>query len=389
MSTLHVDGRYLKDAWNRTVVLRGVNKGGFVDSPNGWWNPEGGGIYSGFGVWNPDAVKYNLDKMKEWGLNVLRMHTVIEWWINDTSNYRQHIKDVITWAGERGIYVIFEPYSIRGGSDAVPYGLLYAPYATDPEDQAIMPNRQAFVDYWRSVANELKSYPNVLFEIQNEPHGNDTVRDEYFAMAQEVINAIRDTGATQIIIVQWGYSIWCNLDYPPPTNTASTMDWVEQYPLNDSLSNIVYSFHIYRGNFHRTEPTRVNVWTYDELKLGYQYCLVDYVLNNLNKPVLCGEIGANMWQTGEELEHELDFLSNSLTIFNKWEMSYLVWVWDVPEHLRHGVLELTDGKWYCNPNQAGQILINKIAEGKPTPIPPTIIILGPTILGLGLVALSG
>ena len=169
VSKLHVAGRYIKDSLGRTTTLRGVNQEGFLDSPNGWWNPEGGNYLSGLGIWDPDAVKYNLDGMKSWGCNVLRLHTKIAWWLNDESSYRQHIKDTITWAGERGIYVIFEPYSILGGTQQP---LPWAPHTTDPEEQVIMPDSSAFINYWTSVANELKDFPNVLFEIYNEPHGD-------------------------------------------------------------------------------------------------------------------------------------------------------------------------------------------------------------------------
>jgi hypothetical protein len=157
LSPLHVEGNCIKNLRNQTVTLRGVNQAGFADHPNGWWNPEGGSIYSGLGVWNPDAVKYNLDKMKQWGCNVVRLHTVIQWWLENTNNYRQHIKDTIAWAGERGIYVIFEPTFVRGGEYACFFELPYYPYLVDDTnssnnnregDVAVMPNRTAFINYW-------------------------------------------------------------------------------------------------------------------------------------------------------------------------------------------------------------------------------------------------
>jgi hypothetical protein len=355
ISPLHVEGRYIKDGLNNTVTLTGVNQEGFLDSPNGWWNPEGGGYTSGLDVWNPEAVKYNLDSIKSWGCNVLRLHTSIRWWIEDNSSYKQHIKDTVVWAGERGIYVIFEPFSVDGSTQ---YECPWPPYIPESQ-QGWIPNRQAFIDYWETVANELKGLPNVLFEIYNEPHGNATAREDFFNVTQQWIDAIRLTGADQLLIVQWDYGIWCNLDYPPPANTASTMNWVEQYPLNDPRSNIVYSFHNYRGDFHTTKDGRVNVWEYSDIKLSLQLCLVDYVLNNLSKPVLCGEIGANMWESGEGLTQELAYFNNSLNIFNEWNVSYLAWVWTIPAHMRHGLLQ-NGYPWVPPPNAAGEILIASI-----------------------------
>jgi len=363
ISPLHVEGRYIKGCLGSVILLKGVNHGcAWTDNPNGWWNPEGGAYTSGNGVWNPEAVKYNLDGMKSWGCNLLRIHTVIKWWLENTDNYRQHIKDMITWAAERGLYVIFEPCFIRGYPESFQYPLPFAPYTTDPIDAQIMPNQQAFIDYWASVATELKEHPNVLFEIYNEPHGNETVRNVFFNVTQQWIDAVRATGASQLLIVQWGYGIWCNLDYPPPSNPGATMDWVEQYPLNDPLGNIVYSFHNYRGDFHRTIPEYEKVWEYDDIKLALQTCLVDYVLNNLSKPVIVGEIGANMWNTGENLERELAYLNNSLTIYNEWNIGYCIYSWTIPAHMRHGVLQ-NGYPWLPPPNEAGNILINAIAKG--------------------------
>lgn len=133
------------------------------------------------------------------------------------------------------------------------------------------------------------------------------------------------------------------------------MDWVELYPLNDPLGNLVYSFHNYRGDFHRTIPTRVNSWEYDDLKLALQTCLVDYVLNTLNKPVICGEIGANMWESSEGLTQELAYFNNSLTIYNEWGLSYIAWVWTVTAHMKHGLLQ--NALWLPPPNTAGETLI--------------------------------
>jgi hypothetical protein len=387
VSKLHAEGRYIKDSLGRTIILRGVNQAGFHDSPNGWWNPEGGGYLSGLGVWDPDAVKYNLDGMKSWGCNVLRLHTRIAWWIDDTSNYRQHIKDTITWAGERGIYVIFEPYSISTGASTP---LPWAPYATDQSDVAYMPNSAAFIDYWTSVANELNGFPNVIFEIYNEPHSAPI--NEFFTVAQSWIYAVRATGANQLVIVQWDYGIWANLGFPwetPPDKCrydGPTMDWVYYHPLNDPLGNIVYSFHNYRGDFHNTVPEtepRVNVWEYDDIKTALQSCWVEYVLNVLNKPVICGEIGANMWWTGEELQHELAYLNNSLTIYNEWNMSYLAWIWTIPAHMKHGLLQ-NDYVWLPPPNEAGEILIDSISEAPPKPSIPLWLIAIP----VGLILLK-
>ncbi len=351
---LHVEGRYIKNSLGQTVLLRGVNQAGMLDDPDGWWNPEGGTIYSGLGNWNPDAVKYNLDCMKEWNVNVLRLLLTVEWWKTNESNYRQHVKDTIAWAGERRIYVLIVFWNVKGNGDQDP--LPFPPYSLSGSETTIA-NVNDFVDNWHSVAQELSSYPNVLFELWNEPHGDPFARQAWFDATQDCITSIRSTGSQQIIVVQWDYGIWVNLDYP--SSPYSSMNWVENYPLNDPLGNIVFSMHMYRGNIHSTVPERVNSWEYDDLKEGHELCFVPHVLYNLSKPILIGEIGADMWCTGEELEHELAYYNNSLTIYNEWEIGYIGWVWTVPAHMRHGLLQ--NDHWCPPPTQSGEILIAKIA----------------------------
>src|ERR1017187_9790859 len=61
VSPLHVEGAQLKDSTGKTVILRGVNHHGFVDVPDGAWDPPGKPLFSGMGHWDPTVVKGTLD----------------------------------------------------------------------------------------------------------------------------------------------------------------------------------------------------------------------------------------------------------------------------------------------------------------------------------------
>ncbi|MEM7818743.1 MAG: cellulase family glycosylhydrolase [Candidatus Aenigmatarchaeota archaeon] len=379
VSKLHVEGKYLKDEEGNIIFLRGVNQPGFTDSPTGFWRCEGCGIWSGLCPWNASAVMDNLKVMKAWGTNAIRGHQTIRYWLdneiihyeskcNVTQPYRENVKDVIEMAAEMGMYYIFDAYNLKGyGEEGSTQDRMPFPPYTNNTD--VIPNEDAFVEYWRSVASELKNYPNVIFEIYNEPVGipektTQEAMTDWHRVWQKVINAIRSTGATQPIIIQWGYGIWVNLDYY--TSPHGDLQWVENYTFNDPLNNLIYSTHIYRdGGFcHRSSSvpsSERNRWQYDEIKLCLNYTLVDYVVNKLNKPLFIGEIGANMWYSGVDLERELAYLNNTLSIMNDWGIGYTVWVWTVPAHMRHGILE--NGIWIPPPNDAGMVLIKKIAEG--------------------------
>lgn len=351
---LHAEGKYIKSSNGQLVVLRGVDQTGMLDSANGWWNPVGGGFYSGIGVWNPDAVTANLDAVKTWGCNALRLLTTISFWIFDNSSYRQHVKDIITWAGERGIYVIFCPYFVVQGPQVQ---LPYPPYIDSSTGANIITSKQDFINYWINVANELKSFPNVIFEIFNEPNGNATDEQDFMLTTQQWINAIRSAGASQLLVTYWG-AVATNMS--PGGWVSDWSSWIIQGNFSDPFGNVLYSFHLYRGSIHYfVNGTRIDAYSYDDLKRGFQMCKVDYVLNNLSKPVYVGEIGANMWNTGTELENELAFFNNSLAIFNEWGLSYTAWTWrDTATGIRHGVLQNTN--YIPAPNRGGAVLIKNI-----------------------------
>lgn len=364
ISPLHIEGKYVKDIFGNTIVLRGINKHGFEDQSTGVWQRPDSSITT---AWEPETIKANLDAIKTWGINLLRIHTAINLWKYDVDGFRQKIKDLLTWAGERGIYVIYDCYSVvdyfSEGHQADP--LPYPPYNSRPD---VIGSEREFVEFWVSIANELKDYPNVLFELWNEPHIKEgytweEMREGWKNVTQWCINAIRATGAENIIVASWSWGIWVNLDYPwesPPSpvrNPAAALDWIVIFNLSDPLGNILYDTHLYRGDFHRSEPEYVNSWTYEDIKSGLHYCWVDYVLNNLSKPIIFGEIGPNMAQTGIELERELAFYNNSLTIFNELGINYAgFWWWQLGQYAH-----LT-GEPNYQPNRAGEVLIKSLQD---------------------------
>ena len=379
ISPLHVEGKYLKNELGQIVVLRGINKAGFEDFPDGWWIPEGGGIYAGAGVWDEDAVRYNLEKIKEWGANVVRFHHSMDFWVRQDlyPTFRQRVKQTTEIALDLGLYVIWDPYSVIANSRQ--YDLPWYPYVsneTDPDlgysERDIMPNKTAFIEYWREWAEWLKSYPNVLFELVNEPRkiwideywgkypNNTALWQEYVSVINQTIQAIRSTGAKQPIIVTGHVDVWCDLDFP---KAANTMWWVSQVqedgptPIIDPENNIIYCTHQYRasdGLGKHSNGTRG--YTYNEVMNAMNYTKILDVIDKWNKPLIITECGPHLWHTGEELIKEIEGLSNQLRIYDQLGISYVVWVWTVPSHMPGGILTLTDGKWYCEPNVGGRVV---------------------------------
>jgi len=351
---LHVDGNKIKNSANNTFILRGINQHTFGDYPMGSWQKPDGSIE--WNTFNPVMVASNLDAMKSWGINVVRMYGTSSFWIDNTENHRQIVKDLLTLMASRGMYLDYSFWhNIQGNQQEAPF----------PSTK--ISDGKAFAAFWGSIAADLKDYPNVIFSLWNEPVFLNMNVDDWFNAVQLSVTAIRATGAKNLIIIQWG-GIGINESYGPaqgypiavdaPTAAQDALWWVAGKPITDPTGNLVYEFHNYRGGIHKfVNGTRVDVWETLDLNYGYYTCgLIDYVLNTLHKPVICGEIGPNMWQTGTELQHELDYYKNSLALFNTWGISYIGFWWWPTWTYAH----LQSGPNY-QPNQAGQILIDKIA----------------------------
>jgi len=373
-TALHVDGAKLKDATGKTILLRGINHHGFVDAPDGAWDAPGKPLFSGIGHWDPAVIKGALEEYRQLGFNVLRFHTVVEWWkenprsyqdpwrsLTYSQPYRQMLKDTIQWAGERGLYVIFDFFAMKNiqGKQSGQETLPWPPYNRYPD---VVGSRADFLAIWKSVAQELAAFPNVLFELYNEPNGDEKAEAEWFAFCEQALPAIHAHAANPVII-QWDYACWVNLDYPPPQGRASTLAWVERHPLKGD--NIIYGTHLYRnsggggpGAIHRSKNTAVNLWEEEDIRQGLELALFPHTVREIKKPLLVTEIGAYLKYKGQdrsqELSHELLWFKSTLTTLNGWGIGYVDWAWQSDEHIDHGALH--QGR----PNQAGQIFLDSL-----------------------------
>ena len=385
ISKLHVEGRWIKNETNHTIILRGVNKAEFVDDCDGIW--------MGDTLWKDENVKAELDAMKSWGINAVRVHFSVELWKYDigpnsghpASPYcgistREAIKRLLNFTAERGMYVILDAYSVRcywtkGDQDPLPF----PPYQTSENASEIIGSVDDFVDFWRSVASELKDYPNVIFEIWNEPHNtasaNKTDEEAFIDWVNAwnlSVDAIREVGATQPIIFQWGMGVYTNLYEDEETEKVYAKGgyhlrhWMENAigNLTDPLNNIIYSTHVYRlyggtGLYQGSARDKYGYrgWPYEHLKEAFEYMGFKWVGDTLNKPLFIGEVGCDLAFTDEEYAREIAAWNNTLSIFNEWGISYTAFWWR-----NIGVFRLLkDGEpWVPPPTESGQILIDSI-----------------------------
>lgn len=198
-SPLRVSGNGLIDDTGEAVVLRGV------------MTPEMKKLN--------EEKKFNqayFDQVFALGGNVLRVPVHPYAWEQDEYYLWRYLDPVVTWAVEKGVYVILDMHCI--GS-----------IRTGKGEEMPVSDAEAFArSFWQSVADYFRDVPNVLFEIYNEPAQIDA--GTWSDYAAQLVDVIRQTGAEQVIIVSG-------------TDYAYDLNFWREHPLADG--NVMYSAHVF------------------------------------------------------------------------------------------------------------------------------------------------
>ncbi len=336
---LHVEGRTIKDANGNTVILKGVNAGGFGDTASGWFTTS----------WSETTVRNNLAAMKSWGINCVRIMGTARWWLENSRenlqgsdvcsiSHRDAIKRTIEIAQEYGFYVIFTFWSLDTVGPRSPGIQDYLPYPPRASAQNYNTIRSTadFVELWagnsatsqflarfrnvdtsgtppttsthvhnngvapQSVSEALQNYTNVIYELYNEPSGDNS---GWSTVTQQCVDAIRARGDNHPIMVQCGY---CMSFYGGP-NWFDTM-----YNKLAGRTNIIYSSHIYRsdGSFVGNPYTYNDVYAQMMTTPAPNGFGCGYVLSK-NVPILIGEVGNRAWSTDD-----YTYLDSTLRVMN-------------------------------------------------------------------------
>lgn len=199
---LQVKGRYLCNEYGDTIVLRGVSFG--------WHN-----LWPRF--YNAQTVKWLKD---DWKCSVLRVPMGIHWEDNYLENPEftlNCIEPVIKAAIKEGVYVIIDWHA-------------HDFYIEEAKD------------FFAYMARKYGKYPNVMYELFNEPTHNH-FWPEIKAYAEELITEIRKYDADNLILV--GTPSW-----------DQHVDIAATDPIECS-SNIMYTFHFYAATHKEKERARL------------------------------------------------------------------------------------------------------------------------------------
>ncbi|MCL5949549.1 MAG: glycoside hydrolase family 5 protein, partial [Candidatus Bathyarchaeota archaeon] len=389
-SALHTSGNYILDANGNVVYLRGMGIAGMAPDLILWGN----GGSDNWGVqwnYNPTTV---MDQtfaalQSQWHVNMIRVFVYPSWYYRDNivpsqedPNYassttpistRAYLRTLAQEADKYGIYVDIVPYMLTPSTSS--FGL--DPYATDAFGWQGLPmmgwdtpgknflsaagygnNEQGFWQwFWTDMANNLKSYPNVIFEAWNEPgwNGGDTepIPAGYMTYLQTMYSAIRGTGATNLIFMQWrmGWS---------PNNYGGTLGWVSD--VNNAIhpTNLVYTTH-----FYYYAPTDLSsYWAKDYATLKTQ---IQGAINGMgvNAPLVINEEGSCL-SSSPNKQNDYTWWQNLILAQRDLGVGAGAYYWLSDSGLGgvySGETMLTSG---YTPNTMGQSYINAY-NGAPTP----------------------
>jgi hypothetical protein len=290
---IHVQGNQLLDDAGRVVRLRGVNRSGTEYAcAQGWGifdGPADSASIRAIAGWRANAVRVPLNESC-W----LAINGVVPQYAGD--NYKRAITNYVGLLNRNGFVAILDLHWTAAGS-AKALG------------QAPMPNRDHTPDFWRSVAQAFGGNDAVVLDLFNEPypdnnndtpeawrcwHDGGTCAGMAFQAAsmQELVDAVRSTGANNVIMVG-------GVRY-----ASAFSHWLENKPV-DTTGNLAASWHVYNFGWCTTP----SCWDTDATPVAAQV------------PLIVGEIG--------EDDGGSVFLNSLIDWMNARQASYLAWVWDV------------------------------------------------------------
>ena len=239
VSGLRVAGNRITNASGAPLMLRGVNRSGTEYACAELGSPGN----AGWGIFDGPSDLASVQAIASWGANYVRVPLNEDCWlgINGVSptyggaSYRSAVTNFVDLLNANGIYVELS--------------LIWAAPGTNLAiSQPAAPDYDHSITFWSSAAMAFKSNPNVFFGIWGEPvvswscwlnrcSNEATFGGSFYKTAgsQDLVTAIRGTGATQPISVP-------GIDY---ANDLS--QWLAYEP-TDPLNSLIAEAHIYGNN---------------------------------------------------------------------------------------------------------------------------------------------
>jgi len=322
---LHVSGNKLLDASGNTVILRGINRSGTEYS-----------CVQGNGVFDGEVDQAAITAMKSWKVNAVRVPLNEACWNGESyvpasgsgTTYINAIKSFVSLLNSNGLDVILDLHWTDGDYTGNSNQDSQCASNHGPENEAFcqkpMPDAAQAIPFWTSVANTFKGNNSVLFDLFNEPfasradnnnnaegwqcwlNGGTCAGITYqVAGMQAMVNAVRGTGATNVIM----------LGGEEFSNDLTSL--LANLP-TDPQHNLAASWHSYNFNTCSNQTC----WTQQVQPVAAQI------------PVITGEMG--------ESDCAGTYINQLMPFLDSIGVSYLGWAWNADFNCGTGPSLITD-----------------------------------------------
>lgn len=252
---LKVDGTAIKNRFGKEIQLKGLSSHGLQ------WED---------GIINYENLKILRD---EWKINVFRiaMYTEENGYIQNKEEIKRKSISIIDDCINLGIYVVIDWHILSDNNPNI--------------------HKEDALKFFEEVSNKYKDVPNVIYEICNEPNGEDVNwTTDIVPYAIDVINVIRNNSPKALIIV--GTSNW-------------SRDIIDAANNQLPYENILYAFHFYSGT--HGEKYRINI---------------DYALQK-RLPIFVSEWGTSTAENTKDFYEEESIIW--LQFLNERKISWINW----------------------------------------------------------------
>lgn len=243
------------------VKFRGINRAGpeYGDDWDGWT----GQTYFTFP--SSSQLAAELSYLAAKGMNVIRLPISwerIQHTLNGALNatYQGNVSSFISQATAAGFYVILDLHNYHRyatGTHSAP-GVQQSGYVQRVMGDGFLTTAH-LQDIWVRLANLYKSNTKVIFNLMNEPHDFPMNSTNHFAGQQAVLNSIRSTGSTNLILIAntRGSDIDHWSSYSPGdlvlgAGNGGPKDSVAALAITDSANNYAFDMHTYQGGSNWT-----------------------------------------------------------------------------------------------------------------------------------------
>ena len=274
-----------------TVLLHGVDRSGTEYA-----------CIQGWGIFDGPSNAASVAAIASWHTNAVRIPLNEDCWLGingapaaySGSAYQTAIVNYVKLLNNDGLYAILDLQWT-------------APGTTQATGQEPMPDQDHSPAFWTSVASTFKNNPAAIFDLFNEPYpdnntdttaawtcwklGGSCAGVPYQAAGmQELVNTVRSTGATNVIMLG-------GVEY------ANALDQWAKYEPSDPSGQLAASFHTY----------------------NYTVCITRTCWNASLKgvgaaPMITGEIGEN--------DGAASYVGNFMGWADAHGVSYLGWTWN-------------------------------------------------------------